>query len=808
MRKTLLILIALFLTTASTLYAQESDLSGRIRDQAGQAIRDGFITLLKAGDSSIVRSAQVSTTGDFKLEHILPGAYQLRAQATGYSDQQQPVQVAGNLVVPDIVLLKSNAIGEVAVTAKKPFIERKIDRTVVNADALISNTGTTALDVIEKSPGVLVDQNGTISLKGKTGIMVFIDDKPTYLSGTELADYLRSLPSSTVDQVELMTNPPARYDAAGNAGVINIRMKKIRNKGFNGNANLSWAQGRYGRTNNALNLNYRNNKVNVFATLGYSYMSGFNDLDINRIFKDDADAIRYYLFQNSQITQNHQNYSGRVGIDYYATPNATYGIQLTGLSRFGENKNINTGRLLDAALEPDSTVVAHNNTNDHFLNGGINANYRQQLPKTGASFTADLDYLAYKTQTNQDFSNRVYLPGDVLKASDRLNGDLPALIRIYAAKADYSHPLKSGLKLDGGVKVAYTETDNIADYTRTVDNITSPDYDKSNHFTYKETISAAYVNAGKEFKRFSAQLGLRMEHTVSDGYQAGNVMKPDSAFKRQYTDLFPTAYVNYKIDSAGHHTLGLNYGRRIERPYYQDLNPFISPLDKFTYYLGNPFLKPSYVHTVELSYSYKSFVTLSLSYSKIMDNADETVEMVNDVYYNRPGNVSDIDIKSISLNGNYSFTKWLTFNLYTEVTNIHSYGQLYDTHLDTKGTFWYVQPMLQFSFKKGWTAQLDGFYHSDRVSTQFVSLARGRLNIGAAKKLTEAATIRLSFNDVFYSNVNNGIINHLYRAEANFRNVSDSRSVALSFSYRFGKTFADERKHEGSSIESEKNRVK
>lgn len=219
--------------------------------------------------------------------------------------------------------------------------------------------------------------------------------------------------------------------------------------------------------------------------------------------------------------------------------------------------------------------------------------------------TADLDYLRYDNTLSQGFDNSSYLPNGMLINHDLLTGALPSAIDIYAAKTDYTHPLKSGLKLAGGLKTSYTQTDNIANYFYTVNQNTTPDYDKTNHFIYKENINAAYINASRDFKRLSVQLGLRFENTVSKGHQLGNVQKPDSVFKRNYNGLFPTVYLQYKLDTAGNQQISLNYGRRIDRPYYEDLNPFLAPLDKFTYYTGNPFLRPAYTQNIELSHTYK-----------------------------------------------------------------------------------------------------------------------------------------------------------------------------------------------------------
>jgi hypothetical protein len=790
-----------------------STISGKITDSLQRPL-EGATILLATGVKDVpVKSALSDDKGAFVLEKIKPGTYKLIVSMTGFdryrdtavtiSEEQKTID-AGN-----IKLVKLPAtLQDITITAQRPPVERKIDRTVVNADAMISAAGSTAMDVLERSPGVSVDNNGVISLKGKNGVTIFVDDKPTYLSGADLENYLRSLPASSVDQIELMTNPPAKYDAAGGGGVINIRLKRTKLKGFNGSLNTAYTQGKYAKTNNSFNFNYRSGKFNTFGTLTQNYATNFSDLTIDRHFKN-PDGSRYYDFlQNTYIKPSGLAFSAKMGADYYANEKNTFGIVLTGIARKGQRDNDNTSRILNYAYQLDSTVVAHNTQNNSFKNGGINLNFRRRISKNGPELSMDADYIHYSTGNIQEFNNFTYLANNTLSQQDRLTGDLPAGINIYSLKTDYTHPLKKGWKVDAGAKSSYTKTDNVADYFSTVNNLTKPDYDKTNHFIYKEAIHAAYINGSHEGKRWSMQLGLRAENTLSNGKQLGNPMKSDSSFKRTYTSLFPTAYLNYKLDSAGNHTITLDYGRRINRPYYQDLNPFISPLDKFTYYVGNPFLLPAYTHNVQLSYSYKNKITAGFRYSFTSNNTNETIEIINGTYYSRPGNIGKITNISGSLEGDLPLRKWLNFGFYTEATNIHSKTNFYTGFLNTQGTFWFVQPNLRFTFKKGWTAQIDGFYQTGLTSNQFYLLERGRLNAGVSKKVTPALTVRAAVNDILYTNINRGIINNLANTEANWRNANDSRTVTIALAYRFGKTIADLRRHNQNSAQQEQNRVK
>jgi len=802
--------LAAWLTIASTfVYAQQSfKITGKITGVDSKPLEGATVYLKRAADSVLIKTELADASGNFVFNNQKPGDYRLTITMVGYASYKSDVfQLNADKSLPVISLVQAGtALKEVTVSSQKPLIEHKIDRTVVNVDALLTAAGSTALDVLEKAPGVLVDDNGAISLKGK-GVTIFIDDKPTYLSGEELESYLRSLTSANIDQIELMTNPPAKYDAAGNGGIINIRTKRSKVKGFNGALNLAYAQGVYARTSNSFNFNYRNNKINVTGNLSYNTNNGYNDLDINRHFLNADGSLASNFLQNSFIRRTMQAYSGRVAVDYYASDKTTWGIGLNGLYNPSNRTTLATSKLSDAQNVLDSTIIANNKDHPLFKNGGVNFNYRHQFDKNGKELTADLDYIKYNSSRVQSFDNRTYLPDGTMTAGDLLTGSLPANIDIFAFKTDYTHPLSNGVKLGIGLKTSYTKTDNIAEYFDAVNGITTPDYDKTNHFLYNEQINAGYINASKDFKRISVQAGLRFENTISNGHQLGNIQKPDSVFKRNYNGLFPTLYFQYKLDSAGKQSITLDYGRRIDRPAYQDLNPFLSPIDKFTYYTGNPFLKPTYSNNIELNYTWGNF-TLGLDYSKTRDEENETIEIVDGIYYSRPGNLGSVVNKGITLDGGYDITKWFNLHFFGMVRNIHTASDFYTGPLNTKGTFFFVRSAAEFKLGHDWTAQIEGSHQSNVTNAQFISFARTRFNTAISKKLSPSTTIKLVVNDVFHQFVNAGQINNLANTLADYRNISDSRFGILSLSYRFGKVIKDQRKHNENASESEQNRVK
>ncbi|RNI31065.1 outer membrane beta-barrel protein [Rufibacter latericius] len=802
---------------------QTGKITGAVQDQSNKPLEAATVSLLKAQDSSLVKISITDATGKFELENLTFNNYLVVVNAMGYKlYQSAPLTLdAANqqLSLPTITLEQNGGqvLQEVTVASQKLFVEQKIDRTVVNVDALLSNAGTSALEVLEKSPGVLVGENGSISLKGKAGVVVFIDDRPTYLAGTDLENYLRSLPSETLDKIEIMTNPPAKYESAGNAGVINIRTKKLAVEAFNGNLNLSYGRGKMGKTSNSLNLNYRKNKLNVFATLSQTAQNNFTDLNIERRYKTEGNQLESMFSQYSYLLRGFESYSAKIGLDFYATPSTTLGFVVNGLTRPSDNDTDNTSRLRDANGQLTSTIVADNVSQNEFQNGSVNLNLRHEFGKTGRSLAADVDYLVYKTDADQLYKNFLYGSGGELTGQDQLDGSLPARIDIYTAKSDYRHPLKNGVNVEMGAKASYIKTDNKADYLATVGGTTSPDFNLSNHFKYRENINAGYLNLNKDFKQWALQAGLRLENTVSKGHQLGNAEKKDSSFSRNYTHLFPTLYLQYKLDTAGAKSVTFSYGKRIDRPVFQDLNPFLSPLDKLTYYSGNPFLQPTISHNLEVSYTH-NLVTASARYSRSTDLINETIEIVKEReddgqlvnrYYSRPGNLRLGESFVVSLNATHNPVKWLRANLYVELSHNRFDSKLYDTYLKTSGNFFYASLNNQITLKKGWSAEVSGQYRTDLIYTQFKVGGYWQANAGVQKRfMQEKATLRLNVADIFYTRITNGVINNLVNTEAWWRNAGDSRVVTLSFSYRFGKTAQNQRQRETGGSESEQNRVR
>lgn len=791
------------------------NIKGKITDPTNNPLDAAVVSLLKAQDKSLVKTTLSEADGSFLFEQIKSNEYLIQVSNVGFNTYMSDKIALQNTDIQLNTISMSAAVKNletVTISSKIPFIERKIDRTVVNVEAQIANAGANALEALERAPGVLIDPNGAIAMKGKAGVVVYIDDKPSYMSGEALQNYLRSLPASAIKQIELITNPPAKYDAAGNAGIINIKTKRNKLKGIFGNVALNYNQGIYARSNNSFSLNYNNRRIGFFANANAGLQNVYQDLYINRNYLKTDGSPDYYFNQNSLIRRTVPNGNIKMGLDYYISEKTTLGIVLQSMANKGDNDTKNTSLVSNANRQLTSTVVADNSQISKFRNGGAALNLRHQIDSLGQNITFDLDYFKFYSNDNQKFINSIYKSDNSLDYADQLNGKLPSYIDIYAFKSDYTKPLKNDATLEAGVKTAYTKTDNTADYRNfDINNQTETiNYDLTNRFKYDELISAAYLNYNRSFNRLEMQSGLRFENTIMRGNQLGNGVILPSKFNRDYSNLFPTLYLNYKLDSAGNNTLGLSYGRRIERPIFENLNPFLSPLDKFTLYAGNPFLTPTFAHNLTLTFSYKSIWVTNLSYNLSKDGIYETLEIneKDGKYYSRPNNVGESKIFNIDMSFGKPLTKKITVNFYVEAGRMQYKSQIYTEKLDAGRNYILGQGNVSFQLPKQFTAEISSNGQSDMLWGQLLLKNWGVVNLSFQKKLFKSkGNLRLNFNDIFYTRRGSGVINNLRLTYADWNSKFDSRQVSATFSYNFGKATQGKARYKGSGSESERQRV-
>jgi len=793
-------------------YAQNpGKISGTIQDGTTLKKMESFsIFLLRSSDSAVVKTAFSNKDGQFNFEQLLPGNYLVLTGSSTYQQTYSALlqisETAWNInlgTLSPMPLTKNMA--EVMVTAKKQFVERKLDKTIINPDALISNAGSNALEMLEKAPGVSVDKDGNISLKGKQGVIIMIDGKPTYLGGPDLINFLTNLPASNLELVEIMTNPPAKYDAAGNSGIINFKTKRNKLKGFNGSLSSNQAVGEFFRTNNSVNLNYRKGKVNLFSTFNANYRKQSQYLDIDREYLFTDKSVRAIFQQNSVDRRSRQYYAMKTGMDFYASKKTTLGVVFTGnISPFSD-PGTNTSYLRNAAFQLDSTVVASKKNQGEWKHHGVNLNMRHKFDSTGKELTADIDLLKYSGDVDQMINTKNYLPNGSISSENTITGKLPSTVNIVSAKTDYTQTILKKIKMDIGLKTSFVETGNRANYFNTVNNITTVDQVRTTFFDYKENINAAYVNFSTDVKKWGFQAGLRAENTNFEGIQYGNTLQADSAFKNGYNSAFPTLYVSYKFNDQNQ--FGFNYGRRINRPDYENLNPFIHFVDIYTYEMGNPFLRPMFSNNLELNHTYKNFLTTTLNYTHTNNLFGDAFDQEGEAIVVRPSNFGKVQVANFSVSAQLKPAKWWTAQLYSEVSYTNIDAQLKGNTIDIEMVTYTANVNNQFQFKKGWSAELSGFFRSKGVENQINIRSLYQLNAGVQKQIIKKkGSLRLAITDFTGPMKVSGYIADIQTANASFQQRRDSRVLTLGFNYRFGKPMKTEKRATGGAAD-EQNRV-
>lgn len=808
----LLIFAVVFIAAAAQAQTRPGKIKGTAITADGTPLEGATITLLTSKDSTLVKVAITNKSGGFEIEPKA-GSFLVKVSAVGYQPYFTKAFTISNAdIVVDLKELSmqpaTNNLGMVTVKATRPLIENKIDKTVVNVEASVTNVGANALEVLEKSPGITVDRDGNISLKGKQGVIILMDGKPTYLSSADLANLLRNTAANQLDQIEIMSQPSAKFDASGNSGVINIKTKRQKTAGFNGSVSVGYTQGFYPKSNNSIALNSRKGKLNLFANYSYSYFKGFSELSLNRKFRDQVTKnLTDEIDQTTRSVSIGQPHNLKLGADLFATKRTNLGVVLTGFSADRSDNGTTMASILDGAGNLRYYNRAQSNNTDPWTNYSANINFRHVFDSTGREITADLDHLTYDKRSRQYSKNDSITPSGIVGGDPYiLSGYLPSDISIYTARVDYVQPLKKGARFEAGVKTSFVETDNDAQYTLWNHAGNKWDIDaRSNHFLYSENINAAYVNYSRQFKKVGVQAGLRLENTVAKGKQLTNGQN----FNRNYTQLFPTTYVSYNANEKN--TFGLSYGRRIERPNYQDMNPFQYFLDRYTYRVGNPYLTPQFSHNIELSHNYKGQLNTSVNYTRTTDIINDVLEQNDDtkITFQTKRNIAVRRNIGLSVSYNKPVAKWYTINFFGNAFNNYFEGIVNNAPLQADLTGFMANVSNQLKFKKGWTAELSAFYRSKMIEGgTIIAQPMGMFSIGAGKQvLKNKGTLRINFRDPLYLQRFRGYT-RFDNLDVTIGNRWDNRQLGVSFTYRFGKNTANvPQRKRSSASQDEINRV-
>lgn len=795
----------------TSLFSQTLTLKGKISDAQSQPVEAATVRLLRSADSSLVKVELSAADGGFEFTDIKTGVYRIAATALGFEPWMGEEVAAnagsGTLTLPPLVLKASaTALQQVTVTAKKPFVERRPDRTIVNVESSILATGSSALEVLERSPGVVVGQNDALSLRGRSGVIVMIDGKPSPLAGADLSNFLRALPSSSIERIELITNPSAKYDAAGNAGIIDIRMKKDKNLGTNGSFSVNYGQGVYPKSGTGLNLNHRNKKINLFGNYNYNFRKGMNDLRLYREFFDGEQRTGAYK-QRNFLTIPYNLHLARAGADFFPNKKTVIGVVASATVNHFNPKAQNTSAV-EGATEgaTESFFGTSNRSRDRWFSYAWNGNFKRTLNDQGREFSADLDVAHYWNMTEQNFVTRyTKLSGEPLLPNYVLFGDLQGDLKIRALKADYTHPLPNKAKLEAGFKSSIVDADNdLQFFDRSVAGSSVYDSTISNHFVYRENINAAYINYSRDWDKLSVQAGLRVENTRAKGEQ----LVYGEPFDRNYANLFPSVFLTYKFSEK--YESGLNMSRRLDRPSYRQLNPFKSFLDPSTYSSGNPYLNPQFTWSFEWNHTFWQKLNATLAYSRTTDNITQVIAPVagvERVTIQTDSNLATVQYYSFALSYNLDITKW-----WSTVNNLNTWrgqysGTLANTNLRDGNAVLHLFTTHNFKFKRDWSGEVNFNYKTSEIYGFMHLNPMWGLGMGLQKNILDRkGTLKLAVTDIFWQNLPSATIRFNEYVET-FEVFRETRVATLSFNYRFGsKDVAQSRRRQGGA-EEEKRRA-
>ena len=511
------------LFSAFQTFAQEKSIYGKITDEKENPLAYAELLLRSLPDSSFYKGEVSREDGSFEFSYVKEGTYYLEIRSLGFTTQfihEIIISKESSSINSGTIILTeaSSELTTVSVIAEKPFIEKHPDKTVVNIESSIIQTGSTLLEVLEKLPGIQVDQNGNIRVNGKQGTVIMLDGKPTALSGQDLANLLRGMPSDNVVKIEIITNPSAKYEAAGNAGIINIITKKNQKFGYSGSFTLGYGQGKYGKYNTSFNLNYRKSKFNFFSYYSYSNRNGFVNLILNRKFYDNGVAEETFETDN-YIKINFITHLPKIGVDYDLTEKTRISVIGTGvLPVFTDNTSTHTA-ILDQFMNQTGKYSFSNQANSNFYNYDINLQLRHKLDSTGQELIVNLDYGSYKSKATQLFNTTFYDYINSGYISRDLTGIQMGNLSLASLKADYSKPLKNDLLFETGWKSSMVGSDRNMQFYTIENSLQQFDRARSSHFLYSEIIHALYINFSKKLSKFSLQGGLRMENTIAKGTQ-------------------------------------------------------------------------------------------------------------------------------------------------------------------------------------------------------------------------------------------------------------------------------------------------
>ena len=793
----------IFLSFAQLGFAQtESSISGQLQDEKGVGISYANIALLKASDSSLVTGSVTDEAGSFKIKSPSEGSFLLRVSAIGFKNyetatfnlsQAENSKHFGKIVLEEDV----QQLDEVKVLSLRPTIVNEVDKMVVSVEGTALAAGSSAFDILAKAPGVWIDQDGNIQLNGKGGVKIMLDGRPTYLSTRELQSMLEGMSAENIKNLEIITNPSARYDAEGASGIINITLKKNELMGMNGSVYAGYEHRTLSGYSFGGNINVKKGKWSSFANLDMAKRPWVRTSTMVREFNEPGASTRFDQSGREEVIR--YTPSLRLGTDFDVNEKHSLGI-MANLSYHDAEHDFRTDSYLkNGAPENSLFIDADNYTAYQFSNGTFNLHYVGKLDTAGTTLSADLDYVRLNNKGNADFYNNFYtIEGKELVDQEILKSDNPTYYDIYSAKVDFSKKISDFGKLELGLKASYVKSDNKLNFYSVEDGTKVRDDKRSNHFIYTEYIYAAYANFNAKLSdRWNVQAGLRAEQTVAEGES----VTLDQTTPRDYTNLFPSIFVQQKV--SDNYQISYNYSRRIDRPRYDNLNPFIFYLDPYTWATGNPYLRAQFTNSFEIKQTLKNNYNLILGYAITEDFITEIPEQNNadktTIFSQR--NVDDFENISATLVAPVQVTpKWgMNNNLvfaYQKFTTV-----LDEKPLENNETFFMAQTTNNFQLPKDVKFELSAAYQGPLAHGLYKIESQWWIDAGVKKSfMDKKLDVSLNVTDIFKTRQVVGSAN--FDGNINFFDqYFSAQSFRVNVRYMFNKGEKFEMKNRNTSLE-------
>ena len=783
MKTLILILITINFTRSQTM------LKGVVQNDLGKPLSFANILLLKSSDSSFVKGSLSAENGNYFIENVKAGKYVVMASAVGFNKSKSAifeVQVMEkDLIIPTIKATESSQqLNTVEVIAKKPLFEQQIDKLVINVENSITSAGGTALDILQRSPGVSLNgQDNSLSMSGKTGVMVMINGKLSRLPTAAIVQMLGGMASDNIEKIELITNPSAKYDAEGDAGMINIVMKKNKNFGTNGSFSLSGGYGFTPKASAALNLNHRTDKVSVFGDYSCVYEATDLAIDIDRTVLIQKIPNRYLTITFRDAVRISNN--AKIGLDFAVSKKTNMGVLFSGFSNSWEmnaitNTNIEVSKQITAVTKMD---IYEQNTWKSFA---ANYNLKHNISKT-QELSFDVDYLLFNNSNPTTFINQYNFISEGNKTTDQIDITKKTPITIWVARADYGQNFGKSLRLEVGIKGNFSSLTNTVNMRRLAQTVWEIDARLSNNYDLMDDIGAAYVNFNTKLNdKTKIQTGLRTEYTSTELGEPGK----DLIVNRKFWNVFPTVFLSKDVNKNSSYQV--SYGRRITRPTYNRLAPFVFFSDPYSFIQGNITLKPTISDALQIGYKYKSnyLVTLRLSNDKnVISDFQARVDTTDNKTYLTPINVDKTNTVALVISFPLIIARW--WQMQNNLTGVYQQIETQYEGLGYTNKIWNGQFFSSSSFllSNGFSAELTANYQSPVLDGVARQGAFGQVSVGFQQKLKhEKGILRLNISDIFWNNirvleVNIPSLNLNQRYTLRF---SEPRIIRLTFSRNFG----------------------